>query len=148
MNKKNSAGFTLIEVLVALAILGFVLSASLKIFSSNAQVVSALEKRTLASGKEETIVIEVDGIRVPKGCEIIETKLVVAEKKESASDFSDTIRFTAPENMVKELLPRQLSQYFLLDGEFMEYFWKKTKNRVSPTQTFPSLISIKFLFFG
>ena len=30
--------------------------------------------------------------------------------------------------MVKEILPRQLSQYFLLDGEFMEYFWKSNRN--------------------
>ena len=58
MNKKNSAGFTLIEVLVALAILGFVLSASLKIFSSNAQVVSALEKKTLASFVAENVLVQ------------------------------------------------------------------------------------------
>ena len=58
MNKKNPAGFTLIEVLVALAILGFVLSASLKIFSSNAQVVSALEKRTLASFVAENVLVQ------------------------------------------------------------------------------------------
>ena len=30
--------------------------------------------------------------------------------------------------MVKEILPSQLSQYFLLDGEFMEYLWKSNKN--------------------
>ena len=58
MNKKNPAGFTLIEVLVALAILGFVLSASLKIFSSNAQVVSALEKKTLASFVAENVLVQ------------------------------------------------------------------------------------------
>tara|TARA_Y100001936_G_C16089761_1_gene684991 strand:+ start:1021 stop:3324 length:2304 start_codon:yes stop_codon:yes gene_type:complete len=87
-----------------------------------------IEKQKLTSGIEEPIMIDVDGIRIPKGCEILETKFSVLEKKEGASDFSDTIRFTAPENMVKEILPQDLAQYFLLDGEFMEQLWKSNKN--------------------
>ena len=87
-----------------------------------------IETRKLASGTEEPILIDIDGIRIPKGCEILESKFVVSEKKDGASDFQDTLRFSSPENMVKEILPRQLSQYFLLDGEFMEYFWKSNKN--------------------
>ena len=51
-------GFTLIEVLVALAILGFVLSASLKIFSSNSFIVATLEQKTLASFVAENILVQ------------------------------------------------------------------------------------------
>ena len=58
MSKLNSTGFTLIEVLVALAILGFVLSSALKIFSSNALVVATLEQKTMASFVAENILIQ------------------------------------------------------------------------------------------
>ena len=58
MNKLNSTGFTLIEVLVALAILGFVLSSALKIFSSNALVVVTLEQKTMASFVAENILVQ------------------------------------------------------------------------------------------
>ncbi|RZO97078.1 MAG: type II secretion system protein GspI [Gammaproteobacteria bacterium] len=57
LNKGSHSGFTLIEVLVALAILAFVLSSSLKIFSSNAQVVSVLEQKTMASFVAENILV-------------------------------------------------------------------------------------------
>ena len=87
-----------------------------------------IETRKLASGINEPIMIDVDGIRIPKGCEILETKFVVSEKKEGATDFSDTIRFSEPIKMVEEILPRKLANYFLLDGEFMESFWKTNKN--------------------
>jgi len=86
-----------------------------------------IETRKLSSGREEAIMVDVDGVRVPKGCEILEAKFSVLEKKEGASDFSDTLRFSAPENMVKEILPNDLSEYFLLDGEFMEKLWKSNK---------------------
>ena len=86
-----------------------------------------VETRKLANGIEEPILIDIDGVRIPKGCEILDTKFVVAEKKSADSDFSDTLRFSAPENMVKEVLPEQLSEYFLLDGEFMQGLWKKSK---------------------
>ena len=58
MNRLNSTGFTLIEVLVALAILGFVLSSALKIFSSNALVVATLEQKTMASFVAENILVQ------------------------------------------------------------------------------------------
>ena len=58
MIKLNSTGFTLIEVLVALAILGFVLSSALKIFSSNALVVVTLEQKTMASFVAENILVQ------------------------------------------------------------------------------------------
>jgi len=58
LNKLNRTGFTLIEVLVALAILGFVLSSALKIFSSNALVVATLEQKTMASFVAENILVQ------------------------------------------------------------------------------------------
>ena len=58
MNKFNTKGFTLIEVLVALAILAFVFSSALKIFSSNALVVAALEQRVMASFVAENILVQ------------------------------------------------------------------------------------------
>ena len=30
--------------------------------------------------------------------------------------------------MVREILPKSLSKYFLLDGEFLEAFWRKNRN--------------------
>ena len=58
LNKFNTKGFTLIEVLVALAILAFVFSSALKIFSSNALVVATLEQKTMASFVAENILVE------------------------------------------------------------------------------------------
>jgi len=58
LNKFNTKGFTLIEVLVALAILAFVFSSALKIFSSNALVVAALEQRVMASFVAENILVQ------------------------------------------------------------------------------------------
>ena len=54
---KTSLGFSLIEVLVSLAILGFVFSASLKIFSSNAAVTSALQEKIMAQFVAENALV-------------------------------------------------------------------------------------------
>ena len=85
-----------------------------------------LETKTLASGKEEILLYDHDGDRIPNGCEKMNepfTTFVVTKKGPHDSDFTDTIREGPPENMVKEILPQSLSQYFLLDGEFLEGFW-------------------------
>lgn len=91
-----------------------------------------LETKTLASGKEE-ILLKNDpmGFRIPKGCEKLQSpfsNFVVTKKGPRETDFTDTIRFATPENMVREILPITLSKYFLLDGEFLEAFWRKSKN--------------------
>jgi len=91
-----------------------------------------LETKTLTSGKEE-ILLKDDpmGFRLPKGCERLDapfSNFVVAKKGPNDTDFADTIRWATPENMVKEILPESLSKYFLLDGEFLEAFWRKSKN--------------------
>jgi DNA sulfur modification protein DndD len=91
-----------------------------------------LETKTLSSGKE-VILLKDDpmGFRIPKGCERLEkpfSNFVVAKKGPNDTDFSDTIRSAPPENMIKEILPESLSKYFLLDGEFLEAFWKRNRN--------------------
>ena len=91
-----------------------------------------LETKTLSSGKEE-ILLKDDpmGFRIPKGCERLEAPLsnfVVTKKGPHDTDFTDTLQWGTPENMVKEILPESLSKYFLLDGEFLEAFWRKNKN--------------------
>tara|TARA_Y100000996_G_scaffold406573_1_gene383082 strand:+ start:821 stop:3103 length:2283 start_codon:yes stop_codon:yes gene_type:complete len=91
-----------------------------------------LETKTLSSGKEE-ILLKNDsmGFRVPKGCERLEapfSNFVVTKKGPHDTDFTDTIRWGTPENMVREILPKSLSKYFLLDGEFLEAFWRKNRN--------------------
>ena len=91
-----------------------------------------LEFMKLASGKEEMLLKDdLTGDRVPKGCEVLPpplSKFVVTKKGPNDSDFEDTIRWSTPENIVKEILPSTLSRYFLLDGEFLQAFWKRTKN--------------------
>ena len=36
-----------------------------------------IETRKLSSGRDEAIMVDVDGVRVPKGCEILETKFSI-----------------------------------------------------------------------
>ncbi|RZD45668.1 MAG: hypothetical protein CXT78_04980 [Thaumarchaeota archaeon] len=91
-----------------------------------------LETRKLSTGDEE-ILLKNDpmGFRIPKGCERLDkpfSNFVVTKKGPHNSDFTDTIRWTTPENQVKDILPESLSKYFLLDGEFLEAFWRKTRN--------------------
>ena len=91
-----------------------------------------LEEKTLNSGKK-VVLLKDDpmGFRIPKGCERLEapfSNFVVTKKGPHDTDFSDTIRWATPENQVKDILPQSLSKYFLLDGEFLEAFWKKSKN--------------------
>lgn len=91
-----------------------------------------LETRNLASGKKEILLFDdEDGIRIPKGCEKLGepfTQFVVTKKGPHDSDFTNTIRWGTPENIVKEILPMSLSKYFLLDGEFLEGFWSTSKH--------------------
>jgi len=91
-----------------------------------------LETRKLSTG-DEVILLKDDpmGFRIPKGCERLEKPLsnfVVTKKGPKDSDFTDTITWAAPENQIKNILPESLSKYFLLDGEFLEAFWRKNKN--------------------
>ena len=90
-----------------------------------------LETRKLSSGREEILLFDNEGDNIPKGCEKMNepfTTFVITKKGPHDSDFTDTIRWGRPENIMKEILPTPLSRYFLLDGEFLEGFWKTGKN--------------------
>lgn len=90
-----------------------------------------IEERELPSGRKEILLFTADGDNIPKGCEKLNepfTTFVITKKGPHDSDFTDTIRWGAPNNILKEILPMPLSKYFLLDGEFLEGFWKTSKN--------------------
>lgn len=90
-----------------------------------------LETRKFTSGKQEILLYDHEGDRIPKGCEKLGhpfTKFVVTKKGPKDSDFTDTINEIDPVNMVKEILPFELARYFLLDGEFLEGFWRTSKS--------------------
>lgn len=82
-----------------------------------------LEFKNLDNGQKVLMVTE---DKVPRGCEIIPEgeKFVIKEKGPNDSDF----RTTQIESVVlmEKILPKRLSKYFLLDGEFLEGFWKDT----------------------
>ena len=55
-NKEN--GFTLLEVLISIGILAFVLSSSLKLFSTNSFSVQKLEEKTMANFVAQNILVK------------------------------------------------------------------------------------------
>ena len=65
--------------------------------------------------------------KVPSGCEILpeQSKFVISEKGEHDSDFHDISSRIDPETKMREILPEDLSVFYLLDGEFLEGFWSK-----------------------
>ena len=85
-----------------------------------------LEYKELSDGKKSLQITDYADDKVPRGCEIMNNMggFVVKKKGQNDSDFHDTIEFVHPDTMIKEILPRNLSKYFLLDGEFLEGFWK------------------------
>ena len=87
-----------------------------------------LKHKVLANGKKEILLTQFGLDRVPQGCEIFEELggFVVMKKGSTDADFHDTITEVDPRVKVEELLPRELSKYYLLDGEFLEGFWQKT----------------------
>ena len=90
-----------------------------------------LETRKLSSGREEILLFDYEGDNIPKGCERMGepyTFFVITKKGPDDSDFTDTLPWGKPENIMNEILPMALSRYFLLDGEFLEGFWKTNKN--------------------
>ena len=90
-----------------------------------------LETKKLSSGRDEILLFNDDGDNIPKGCEKLNpphTTFVITKKGPHDSDFTDTIHDGTPENIMNEILSMQLSMYFLLDGEFLEGFWKTNTN--------------------
>ena len=86
-----------------------------------------LEYRELPNGKKSLRIAEFADDKVPSGCEIMDTtSFVIEEKKKGEPDFHDTVNKIAPDVLMKKILPKELSRYFLLDGEFLEKFWEDT----------------------
>jgi len=86
-----------------------------------------LEFRELDGGDKKVLLIaEHADDRVPQGCEIIpeQSRFVIKKKGPNEIDFHDTQHDVSPEVLMDEILPHGLSKYFLLDGEFLEGFWK------------------------
>ena len=89
-----------------------------------------LEFKQLSGGKQSLLITNYASDKVPSGCEIFSTSedFVIKKKGPNESDFHDTVDDYAPATKMEEILPHGLSKYFLLDGEFLEDFWKKSQN--------------------
>lgn len=66
---------------------------------------------------------------VPAGCEILpeQSTFVISRKGPHDSDFHDISDTIHPDTKMKEILPENLSVFYLLDGEFLEGFWNKSE---------------------
>ena len=92
-----------------------------------------LETKTLSSGQEQILIFieEKTGIPIPKGCEVLEkphSNFQVRKKGPSDSDPQPTDKEGTPEQLVSEILPKELSKFYLLDGDFLEKFWEDRRN--------------------
>jgi DNA sulfur modification protein DndD len=92
-----------------------------------------LETKTLSSGNEQILIFNDDktDIPIPKGCEVLEkphSDFEVRRKGPTDSDPQPTTKEGTPEQMVSGILPKELSRFYLLDGDFLEKFWEDRKN--------------------
>lgn len=87
-----------------------------------------LEFKELENGEKVMLIAQEADDKIPQGCEILpeQSSFVIKEKGPDDVDFRDTIEKTHPDVLMNEILPRGLSKYFLLDGEFLEEFWRDT----------------------
>lgn len=65
------------------------------------------------------------GYILPVGTEVIdsESTLEIFEKRKNFREFSP-MENSNPKTLINKILPPELSQYFLLDGEYLENFWR------------------------
>ncbi len=87
----------------------------------------------MSSGKEQILIYieEKTGIPIPKGCEVLEkphSNFQVRKKGPSDSDPQPTDKEGTPEQIVSGILPKELSRFYLLDGDFLEKFCEDRKN--------------------
>ena len=85
-----------------------------------------LEFRTLKDGTKSMLVTKFADDRVPMGCEILNPSqsFIIEKKGPNEPDFHGTSDEALPDVLIEKILPRGLSQYFILDGEFLEHFWR------------------------
>ena len=64
--------------------------------------------------------------KIPEGCEVVdsETSWKIAKKGKGKTDFDDISASIDPAYKMNQILPKRLSVFFLLDGEFLEKFWE------------------------
>lgn len=88
-----------------------------------------LEFKYLDDGKKVLRIAQDAVDKVPQGCEVIpeQSNFVIKKKGPQDVDFADTYKDRYPNALMDEILPKNLSKYFLLDGEFLEGFWKDSK---------------------
>lgn len=87
-----------------------------------------LEYDKLSDGTRIMCIANFADDKVPSGCEILPEKsnFIILEKDEMRSDFH-ALDGIANETKMEEILPKDLSFFYLLDGEFLEGFWNESK---------------------
>ncbi len=90
-------------------------------------LINKMEYEELSDGTKVMKIAAFADDKVPVGCQILpeQSNLVISRKGEHDSDFHDISSSIAPETMMREILPEDLSVFYLLDGEFLEGFWNK-----------------------
>ena len=83
-----------------------------------------LEYDELSDGTKVMKIATFADDKIPSGCEIIpeQSNFVLTKKGEHDSDFHE-IKSIDPDTKMREILPEELSFFYLLDGEFLEGFW-------------------------
>ncbi len=86
-----------------------------------------LEYDELSDGTKVMRIATFADDKVPSGCEILpeQSSFVVSKKGDHDFDFHDVSSQIDPETKMREILPEDLSVFYLLDGEFLEGFWNK-----------------------
>jgi len=90
-------------------------------------LINKMEYEELSDGTKVMKIAAFADDKVPVGCQILpeQSNLVISRKGEHDSDFHDMSSSIAPETIMREILPEDLSVFYLLDGEFLEGFWNK-----------------------
>jgi DNA sulfur modification protein DndD len=86
-------------------------------------LVGKIEYETLSDGEVMMKMAMFADDKIPSGCEILpnETSFKIKKKSRNESEFHDIE--DDYNTLMTQILPRDLSIFFLLDGEFLEKFW-------------------------
>jgi len=90
-------------------------------------LVDKIEYDELSDGTKVMRIATFADDKIPVGCEILseQSNFVISKKGQRDSDFHDISSSIDPETAMREILPENLSVFYLLDGEFLEGFWNK-----------------------
>jgi DNA sulfur modification protein DndD len=86
-------------------------------------LIGDIEYEKLEDGTPVMMMSKWDDNKIPEGCEVVDSETVwkIKKKDKGQTDFSD-IKEDIGYKM-NQILPKRLSVFFLLDGEFLEKFW-------------------------